>query len=278
MIASQRAARGRARRFRRWVQAALCLPILLFAGCAGQRGSEGPPRPFVFGADTLSFANELRAEYAMQADGRMAMLRKPAPPEFSLRCFPMVRMAREFHHHAAFDPAAARGPDEMYRGAIKAVVARDSRHRASESERVRIPGFANLRQLSGAHPKLLQAACGGAWRSYFQRGNWRMILPFTRSGQARTAAALARSLAEGGVPIVHVVDFPALRLNHALLLYQHRPEESGEPVFAAYDPNEPDQPLELRFDPVRQSFVFPRTRYFPGGRVNVYEVYRSAVR
>jgi hypothetical protein len=51
-------------------------------------------------------------------------------------------------------------------------------------------------------------------------------------------------------------------------------ESSGSKVFfAAYDPDSPDRPIWLTFDRSLRSFRFPSTRYFPGGRVNAYEVF-----
>ncbi len=43
--------------------------------------------------------------------------------------------------------------------------------------------------------------------------------------------------------------------------------------FSASDPNDPSKPLKLEFDRHRRSFVLPPTHYFPGGQVNVYQVY-----
>ena len=46
-------------------------------------------------------------------------------------------------------------------------------------------------------------------------------------------------------------------------------------VVEVYDPNEPGQPLTLVFDRATGRFTLPATPYFVGGRVDVYEVYRS---
>jgi hypothetical protein len=141
-------------------------------------------------------------------------------------------------------------------------------------DRIAIPGFANLRQFSAAHPDLLRKNCGGAWQSYTQRGNWRMILPFSRRGQAGMVAELQKALASGHIPIIHVVTFPRLTINHVLLIFGVSTANAGL-EFHCYDPNICEKPLVLVYDYAGRTFIFPRTHYFPGGKVNVYEIYRG---
>ena len=99
-----------------------------------------------------------------------------------------------------------------------------------------------------------------------------MIFPFGREHQRSTAESLLASLAEGHPPIVHVLRFPRITINHALLLHGARSTDT-EVRFFAYDPNQPDRNLVLRYDRGQASFLYPRTRYFQGGRVSVYEIY-----
>ena len=121
---------------------------------------------------------------------------------------------------------------------------------------------------------MLKEVGGGAWRSYVQRGHWRMVLPFGRAGQEREARRLAMEAERGAAPVVHVVTFPALTINHAVVVVEAR-EGGGKIRFGCYDPNEPETLLEMDFDLGRRSFVLPPTSYFVGGPVNVYEVYRN---
>ena len=44
-------------------------------------------------------------------------------------------------------------------------------------------GVADLRAFSQAHERLLKDECGSTLESYFQRGHWRMIMPFSRRNQ-----------------------------------------------------------------------------------------------
>jgi hypothetical protein len=121
---------------------------------------------------------------------------------------------------------------------------------------------------------LLKAESGGAWQSYFQRGHWRMIFPFSRTHQENTARALVNSLKQNRPPVVHLVRFPQLSINHAVVLFDVAETET-EIRFAAYDPNKPEKPTTLTYDRARRTFNLPANDYFIGGRVDVYEIYRS---
>ena len=120
----------------------------------------------------------------------------------------------------------------------------------------------------------LKAECGGAWQSYFQRGNWRMVFPFSRASQKKTAGRLLDDLKDNRPPVVHVVRFPQLTVNHAVLVFDAQ-EAKDKILFSFYDPNQPDCPHTLTFDRASKNFVFPASNYFPGGRVDVYEIYRG---
>ena len=43
--------------------------------------------------------------------------------------------------------------------------------------------------------------------------------------------------------------------------------------FLTYDPNAPDQPTTITYDRATRTFNLPANKYFPGGKINVYEVY-----
>ena len=72
--------------------------------------------------------------------------------------------------------------------------------------------------------------------------------------------------------VVHLVRFPQLTINHALVLFSAN-ETKNEIQFAAYDPNRSDAPVSLKYNRATQTFLFGPNDYFPGGRVDVYEVY-----
>jgi hypothetical protein len=229
--------------------------------------------PFRFANDTFAFSNETVWEYNIdEATGHATWHRRDPRPPFSLRCGNMARAARQFHLEARFAPDRS-PPDEATLGAlVSEVLARDPRQTRPSAEPVVIPGYADLRQLTAAHRPLFERELGGALLSHLQRGNWRMIFPFLPGEQRREAEHLADALRRGETPVLHVVRFPALTLNHMVLLFEV--EETPEELrFQAYDPNDASAPIVVRWDRGGRTFVFPRTPYFGGGPVKAYGIY-----
>jgi hypothetical protein len=226
--------------------------------------------------DALAYPNELIWEYetGVSVPSRVATsgVRGEDPEIFGQRCGFMTRFVRQFYHGARFVPSLPRVSEDRYRELVRRVQASDPRRESPVQDPVIIPGFANLREFSARYEVLLKKRTRNRWRSYLQRGNWRMIFPFGPEHQRKTAESLLVSLAEGHPPIVHVVNFPRIDINHALLL--HGATSTVEEIrFFAYDPNQPDRTPVLRYDRAQASFFFPRTHYFPGGRVRAYEIY-----
>jgi hypothetical protein len=250
--------------------------LVLLTGCIHQDVTPG--RPFRFPADTLSLTNETAWVYARDpVTGEQRHTPRQPPPTYALRCFVVARTAKQFHAHAEFRPELPAVTAREYRRHLRAVLARSPRRRSEPAQRVVIPGFADLHSFSAAWVELFQAEAGGAWLSYAQRGNWRMVLPFSRRGQRNEAQQLAAAIKAGRAPVVHVVDFPHLRINHALLPYAVTETDAGL-HFLAYDPNQPGTPLELSFDRARRRFQLAATAYYIGGDVNAYTVYDRAWR
>jgi hypothetical protein len=243
-------------------------------GCARMPPVQPPVAlGFDFGRDTFAFANETVWEYQVDpVTGATRWTKRDPVPPFSLRCGNMARAARQFRLHARFVPDAPRLDTAGYAALVRTVLARDARSRAPSPDPVVVPGYANLRALSADHPGVLQEALGGSWQSYVQRGNWRMIFPFSEHHQRATAARLAEAAEAGALPIVHVLRYPELTVNHMLLLYAAERSAAGT-RFLAYDPNDAAQPLVLAWDAGAGQFDYPRTIYFGGGPVKVYEVY-----
>ena len=234
-----------------------------------------PARAFLFERDTFSFANELIWEYRLDpATGRMSTLRNSPAPAYAHRCFVMVRSARQFFGHARFDAALPAADDTTYHRLIREVVRRNPRLTSDEPDKVVIPGFDCLRSFSRAHEPLLKAACGGAWQSYFLRSHWRMVFPISRRHQEGTARHLLESFRTQPAPIVHLVRFPQLTINHGLVLSGYVETESAL-QFQGYDPNVPEQPAELTYQRAERTFHFPRNHYWAGGQLDVIEIYRG---
>jgi hypothetical protein len=236
---------------------------------------EPAERRFQFERDTFAFANELIWEYRFDpATGTVTTLRNYPPPNYAHRCFVLVRSARQFFYHAAFEPSRPRADAQTYRKLMRKVVSRSPRKPSPIAEKVVIPGYDCLRSFSEAQAALLKAECGGAWQSYALRSHWRMVFPISRRHQERMAQQLVRSFGECPAPIVHLVRFPQLTINHGIVLFDFAETESAI-RFSAYDPNIPARPAELTYQRAERAFLWPRNHYWAGGRTDVIEVYRG---
>lgn len=235
-----------------------------------------PVQGFEFHRDTFAFANELLWEYRFEPDsGQMTFARRVPAPTYAHRCFVIARSARQFLYHARFEPGDAAFADaEGYRRGVKEVVARNPREACASQDRIVIPGYAGLREFSRAHEALLKSTCGGAWQSYVLRSHWRMVFPISRAHQERTMQSLVAEIEAGRWPIVHLVRFPKITINHGMVLFGV--ERDGAVVrFAAYDPNDPQQPTVIEFDREGRIFSLAANRYWAGGTLNVIEIYRG---
>ena len=101
-----------------------------------------------------------------------------------------------------------------------------------------------------------------------------MVFPISREHQARTAASLHTALSKNIPPIIHLVKFPALTINHSMILFVAA-EIGQRMAFQAYDPNNPQQPVQLSFDRTANQFSLPPNRYWAGGGLDIIEIYRN---
>lgn len=251
----------------------LLLLAALLCGCTTAR----PPlaatsRQFDFQKDTFAYPNDLVWEYGYDADGKWKGHQRQPKPSYTLHCFVVARSARQFFDNARFDPNLPVADAVAYRRLIHKVVSANPRKPLPEHSKIVIPGYPDLRAFSGAQAELLKAECGSAWQSYLQRGNWRMIFPFSRHQQENVAEQLLLHLKESGPTIVHLVRFPQLTLNHAVVIFDAKADGKNL-EFTTYDPNQPAEPIPLTFDSASRTFLFPANSYFEGGRVDVYEIY-----
>jgi hypothetical protein len=243
----------------------------LLCGCAAAKPA-ARTRAFDFQRDTFSYPNELVWVYGFDTNGQWTSHAKDPKPDYTLHCFVLARSAAQFFKAARFDPQQPIPDDKTCRQLVRRVVAANPRKTVPEDRRIVIPGYADLRSFSAARGDLLKQECGAAIESYFQRGHWRMVFPFTHHHQETTARELMESVRRDGLAVVHLVRFPSLAINHGIVLFATR--ESAERIeFSAYDPNDPTEPTGLTFDRATRDFLFPRNHYFPGGPLQVYQVY-----
>lgn len=241
---------------------------------AADTASASARPPFTFLTDTLAFPNKTLWHYDIDPiSGKQSSRSKSERPDYTGRCLLLVRAARQFYYHARFDPEATPPNANALRESVRAILNASHRVPSSESEKILLPGYADLHDLSQDQEPLLKTEFGSAWRSYVDPRNVRMIRPFSRNHQKRTAQKMRKYLLAGSPVIVRIVRFPALTINHALLCYGVR-EDADRIVFDTYDPNIPDQPVELVYHHADRSFTFQPTFYFKGGPVNVYQIHR----
>jgi hypothetical protein len=249
--------------------------LLALCGCANVPRGQVSTRPFDFQKDTFAFANELKWVYEYDARGKWTTHDRIPRPEYWQHCFVLARGAKQFFLNARFDPSLPEADEETYRKLIKDLMHSNPRHPMPAKAKIVIPGYADLRHFSEAHEQLLKRTCGGAWESYFQRGHWHVVLPFTRRGQQRTAERLLRDLDRNDAPVVHLAGFPHLMLiNHAVIVFDAK-ETPDSIAFSIYDPNQPSAPRTITYNKAARTFFFPRNNYFPGGKVQLYEIYRN---
>ena len=252
---------------------ALCLTLALHSGCASYspRGTV-QSRAFDFNKDTLAYPNELLWEYHYAANGKWTTQACRHKPTYALHCFVVARTVRQFFENARFNPNEPVADEGTYRQLVRQVVGSSPRHPLPECEKVVIPGYPDLRTFSQGHESLLKQECGGAWQSYFQRGHWRMIFPFSRHQQEHVAAQLLAHIQPGWPVIVHLVRFPQLTINHGMVIFQAK-EFADRVDFTAYDPNQQSHPVTITYDQSARTFSLPPSNYYPGGRVDLYEIF-----
>ena len=217
---------------------AILLLALAFGTSACTTCDRSAGRPFVMKRDNFAFANELKWTYTFHDDGSFTARDVEPEPDRPHRCFPIVRAAREFFYHASFDPSLPKVADKDYQRLVRQVFARNSRCPAEPSQRIVIPGYPDLFAFSSDRANLIQDEIGGSWRSFYQRGNWRMIFPITDRRERKTARELFDEVQSGRLPIIHVYRFPDVRLNHGILVHGAEKHENHY-VFSCYDPNNP---------------------------------------
>jgi len=248
--------------------------LVLLSGCVSTRPEILPSRAFDFQKDTFSFANELVWVYEYDKNGKWTTHQREIKPTYYQHCFVVARSARQFFKNARFDPNAAPADETTYRRLIERVLSFNPRKNVPEDQKIVIPGYPDLRTFSQAHEQLLKAHCGGAWQSYVQRGHWRMLFPFSRHHQESTARQILSDLITSPPVVVHLSIFPQLTINHAVVIYGAT-QDAAQIQFLIYDPNLPTQPTILTYNRSTQSFSFAPNEYFPGGRLDVYEVYHK---
>ena len=146
-------------------------------------------RDFDLHRDTFAFSNDTAFQYGVDEQGRLHISLRKKPADFAHRCFVLTRAVLQFHQFARFEPKAPRLSREEYRLRIRQLCRIPVW--SSRTERVVIPGYADLHSFSKAYEGLLKENLGNWLPSYLRVGNWRMTMGHLCGGQAAAARCSA---------------------------------------------------------------------------------------
>ena len=241
--------------------------IVAIAACASlpvepSVAVEATVRDFAFARDTFAFPNDVRAFAPERAD------------LYANYCFVMARSLRQFFLFARFDPAAPRLDRAGYVERVRHVVARPPwRGPIPVEERVIIPGYASLRELSRGEAGAVKEGLGGRFWTFVHWTNWRVVFPMSRRHQGGVLAETQRELAAGGLVQLLVTNWPIPELNHTVVAFASRPNGAGVELMI-WDPNEPARPGVITFDSTR-GFWATRLYATRPGPIRVFRMYDS---
>ncbi|NBV23458.1 MAG: hypothetical protein EBS05_16255 [Proteobacteria bacterium] len=225
--------------------AALVLPLSL-AGCSlipHQAKVPAPgPRAFDFATDTLA----VPLPDPSSADNREA-LAEPA-----LRAHVNAHVARQFFLHARFEPAQPPPTTTERAALVRTVLKRSPKEMSPDNQRVVIPGYANLRELSQLQGHLVRAE---SWIVCGCENQASLINKGFNGGHDKDAVVSQLLEATGGnrPALVRLYRHHELKFNRSLLVFGAQNTE-GEVRFSAYDPATPKQPVQLTFNRVNHVF------------------------
>ncbi len=221
-----------------------------------------PPPAIRFGVDTFAFPNESRTK------------NRGKPDLYANYCFVMARGVTQFHRFARFDPIAPKLPPAEYEERVSRVVS----HSPWEdplpfAQRIVIPGYASLYQLSREQEKAVKAGLGTAFWTWLHWTNWRVVFPFPGAHQERVAREALSELRAGHPVQFLVTNLPAWELNHTVLAYNYRIGDNGAVEFIVYDPNDPYAPGLIGFDRAERHFLAMRLFDTTPGAIRAFRMY-----
>ncbi len=259
--------------FRRTALRLTCTLSILAAVSAPAQNA----RDFRFDRDTLWFPNWTVWNYAngLRVREPATKSHKEKTDRYTRRCFVMSRTVQQFYKFARFEPKGAPIDDKELAHRVRQVTRKQPWHPPSPpNERIVFPGYANLRELSKAKTNLLQNNIGLGWPTYARIGNFRMFTIRGRDYQEKEHVILNETLGRGEMFVAYLSDYPILHINHAVLIYA-RTSKPGDKIdkYTVYDPNHPDRPRELTWQPDKREFNFEKDLEFGGGYTRVYQVY-----
>jgi len=218
---------------------------------------------FSFADDTFAFPNMIRE-------------RQPnAPNLYANYCFVLARGVRQFHKFARFDPTASRVDAQEYMRLVRSVASREPWEAPlPPTERVVIPGFANLRAFSAAEETAVKAGLNSRFWTLVHWTNWRVTMPLPDGHQAAVLDEVLVRLAKGRLVQLLITNWPKHELNHTVIAYAYRNVADGVELIV-WDPNDPSTPGIISFDAPRQRFIASRVYDTSVGPIRVFRMYYS---
>ena len=246
----------------------LVTALLLLSGCAAvlpldTAVRQPMPAPLIkFGADTFAFPNEARSK------------NQDKPDLYANYCFVMARAVTQFHRFARFDPTAPRLSAAGYTERVEQVTAYVPWHDdLPADQRVVIPGYASLYELSEDQEAAVKAGLHGRFWSFIHWTNWRVVFPFPGWHQERVASQTLTELQAGRLVQLLITNFPHWELNHTVVVYDYRIGDNGTVELVVYDPNDPYVPGLISFDRVEQRFVSTHLFDTSVGAIRAFRMY-----
>jgi len=255
---------------RRARHAFLLLLAVALTGCASAghlESSMGRPAPLPvlrFGVDTFAFPNESRTKNGGK------------PDLYANYCFVMARAITQFHHFARFAPEAPRVTSAEYTELVRQATSRPPWHDPLPLEqRVVIPGFASLYELSATEESAVKAGLPGRFWGWVHWTNWRVTFPVTAAGQERVVVETLAEIQAGRPVQLLVTNFPIVELNHTVIVYDYRVYEGRFLELRVYDPNDPSKPGSIAFDRVARRFFASEVFDTNPGDIRAFRMYHT---
>jgi len=242
------------------------------AGCASVASLDSAvrapatPPALRFGADTFAFPNESRSKNADK------------PDLYANYCFVMARGVTQFLRFARFEPEEPKLRHPAYAERVREVVARPPwAEPLSPDERVVIPGYGSLHELSHDEEAAVKEGLGGQFWTMVHWTNWRVIFPVPDWHQERVAREAIAEIRAGRPTQLLVTNFPTIELNHSVLAYDYRLAQGGDVDFVVYDPNDPYAPGIITFRRAERRFVASRLFDTEPGRIRAFRMYYGPI-
>ncbi len=247
---------------------ALLCGASLFAAAPARKTNFDPRR------DGFGFANDTVREYRPDGSGQIRGYRRDDAhtARFAHSCFLITRATLQFSRFVRFAPKLPKVSDAEYERRVRQLFGIPPWFPAKPHGIV-IPGYRDLYEFSLAQKPMLEETIGSWLMTYFRPGNWRLMMPFPRAGQALAMRRLTAKLDQGQLQAVYLARFP--HMNHCVTLYDYTRKPNGDVVFQLYDPNYPGEPAWLRYHADTRAFELEKRWYFNTGRVNLMRVYIS---